>query len=84
LYVHLLERSNSSDLPALGYHRSEESFKYLLSRADIGLENPRSRQALVKAIRESAQWQEDRYKRMATDKLGNVKLPITALEISSY
>jgi ABC-type nitrate/sulfonate/bicarbonate transport system substrate-binding protein len=72
--VYLLERSNSSDLTALGYHRSEESFKYLLSRADIGLENPRARQALIKAIRESAQWQEDRYKRMAADKLGNVKL----------
>ncbi|CAO3681152.1 unnamed protein product [Umbelopsis ramanniana] len=56
-------------LKALGYHRSEESFKYLLSRVDIGLENPRARQALVKAIRESAQWQEDRYKRMAKDKL---------------
>ncbi|GAB5587813.1 hypothetical protein Unana1_02713 [Umbelopsis nana] len=56
-------------LRALAHHRSEEAFKYLLSRADINLEHPRVRPSLMKAIRLSAQWQDERYKKLAIEKL---------------
>lgn len=55
---------------ALATHRSEEAFKYLLTRTEVGTEPARARPSLVRAIKQSAEWQDDRNKKFATEKLG--------------
>ncbi|KAM3581482.1 hypothetical protein VKS41_006309 [Umbelopsis sp. WA50703] len=59
----------SGALRALGFHRSEEALKYLLSRTELGSEPARARPSLVRAIKQSAEWQDDRNRKLAIEKL---------------
>jgi hypothetical protein len=54
----------------LGKHRSEEAFKYLLSRVGYNKEPLRSRGFAVQGLTISAQWQSDLLKQQAIEELG--------------
>jgi hypothetical protein len=51
-------------------HRSEETFKYLLSRVGYNKEPMRSRGFAVQGLANSAQWQNDVLKKQAIEELG--------------
>ncbi|KAJ2964794.1 hypothetical protein NQZ79_g301 [Umbelopsis isabellina] len=64
---HAIVRSGA--LRALASHRSEEAFKYLLTRTEVGTEPSRARPWLVRAIKQAAEWQDERNKKLAIEKL---------------
>ncbi|KAI8391176.1 peptidase family M1-domain-containing protein [Radiomyces spectabilis] len=61
----------SGALKALGYHRSQEAFNYLNNRvgSEIGLEPMRARPQGIRALQHSAEWQEDRLKKLAVESI---------------
>ncbi|RCI02732.1 hypothetical protein CU098_010214 [Rhizopus stolonifer] len=56
-------------LKALGVHRSEEGFKYLLNRVGYNKEPLRARPTAIQGLIVSAQWQSDRLKKEAIEML---------------
>ncbi|RUS28508.1 hypothetical protein BC938DRAFT_481803 [Jimgerdemannia flammicorona] len=62
----------SSALMALGLHRSEEAFQYLLNRVGYRVEPLQSRPAAISALAGSADWQEKRFKNRAIEVITNL------------
>lgn len=56
--------------PALGYHRSEEAFQYLISRVGYNIEPMRARFQAVDGLAYSTSWQTDRLQKQAKETLG--------------
>ncbi|KAI9494934.1 peptidase family M1-domain-containing protein [Zychaea mexicana] len=54
-------------LKALGYHRSEEGFKYLISRVGYNIEPMRARAQALEGLKYSAEWQEKQLQRLAVE-----------------
>lgn len=55
--------------PALGYHRSEEAFQYLISRVGYNIEPMRARFQAVDGLAYSTSWQSDRLQKQAKETL---------------
>ncbi|KAJ8654161.1 hypothetical protein O0I10_010237 [Lichtheimia ornata] len=56
-------------LKALGYHRSEEAFQYLISRVGYNIEPMRARFQAVDGLAYSTSWQTDRLQKQAKETL---------------
>lgn len=56
-------------LKALGYHRSEEAFQYLISRVGYNIEPMRARFQAVDGLAYSTSWQSDRLQKQAKETL---------------
>ncbi|KAG2221559.1 hypothetical protein INT45_002573 [Circinella minor] len=56
-----------SALKALGYHRSEEAYRYLITRVGYNVEPMRARSLIVDGIKYSAEWQEKHLQKLAVE-----------------
>ncbi|KAG0168668.1 hypothetical protein DFQ28_000363 [Apophysomyces sp. BC1034] len=54
-------------LKALGYHRSEEAFNYLIKRVGYKIEPVQARPHALSGLRYSCEWQEERLKKRASE-----------------
>lgn len=57
---------------ALGVHRSEEGFKYLIRRVGYNIEPLRARPVAIQGLASSAEWQNDRLKNEAIEELNKL------------
>jgi aminopeptidase N len=64
---HALVRAGA--LKALGYHRSEEGFNYLLGRVGLNIEPIRARSHAIDGLAYSATWQSDLLKKTAIEEI---------------
>ena len=59
----------------MGRHRSEEAFKYLITRVGYNVEPMRARPVAIDGLASSAEWRTDRLKNEAVEVLGTFRLP---------
>ena len=55
---------------ALGYHRSEVAFKYLISRVGYNIEPMRARSQILDGLKYSAEWQDKQSQKLAVEAFG--------------
>ncbi|KAI8879234.1 hypothetical protein K501DRAFT_257181 [Backusella circina FSU 941] len=67
---HALVRAGA--LKALGYHRSEEGFNYLLSHVGLNIEPIRARSHAIEGLAYSAAWQSDLLKKKAIEEISTL------------